>query len=783
MRKICFSLIIAMIAGVAWGIPANNQYVMKQMADGSNVMVRLAGDEFFSYLVTNDGRVVKDIEGVMIETGMMESDMTRSYVARQRAKSKLKQMPAKTNGSVTKGLVILVNFSEKSFTYSRTEFYNKLNQTGYSTNGATGSAKDYFVDNSANTYTPAFDVYGPYTLDNRTSYYGAHDGSENDIRPAQMVLDAVRKLAADTSAHVNFADYDSDHNGAIDNVFIFYAGCGENISGNNSNLIWPHAWYVSTGNTDAANSSDLTFGGKRLNGYACTSELSGPEDNPRLCGIGTFCHEFSHVLGLADLYVTDYSSDHKTMGQWDLMCNGSYLNNELTPAGYSIFERFAVGWYNPPVISATDTYELDYTLRGNEGYIITSTGNFNHNFENPNPSEYYVIENRQNVKWDAYLPGHGMVATKIKWDLDRWNYNYPVNDPNDMVVDMIEAGGPLTELGDPSDSYPGSMGITSLNTYPDYNITNITEINQKIIFDIDGGAPKGPFTVAFDSRGMGVADTASIKEQSIFQGVVLPDVSADSGYQFVGWTTSMTGNDTVIYTAGTTYNPKRNTVLFAAYTQNGNIVEDYYGDCMAEHFRKLGNSLGQNITTTINSYADIKGWSGNLLEANHGMVKVGDDNVKGYLVTPEIPLQGTVEVAFIVAQTSRSYFGVITEDNHASDYVLVTSEPGVARVTLYDVRPDSKIRFVSDVNTFEIGDIHFCGDEAPTSVVNPEADNDGPVVLRSKVIGGHVRIEGLRDGMSVMVVDGMGRILMTRDAEGDTMEFEAPETVYFIKIL
>ena len=788
MRKFVFSLIFLSVATMAWGIPANNQYVQKQMADGSSVMVRLVGDEFFNYMVTSDGRVVKNVNGVMVETGMTERDMTPSYIAQKRSMSKLKSnmrhsTKGTTSGAYTKGLVILVNFSDQSFTYPKNEFYNKLNQPGYSTNGAPGSVKDYFTDNSGGTFSPNFDVFGPYTLDHTTAYYGGPDSNgENDIRPAQMILDAVRKLAADPSANVNFADYDCDNDGIIDNVFIYYAGCGQNIVGNDFNFIWPHRWYVSPNNTNAYDNSDLIFGGKKLQGYACASELSGSQNDPYLCGIGAFCHEFSHVLGLMDLYDTDHSSNHVTFGQWDIMCSGCYLDYERTPSGYSTFERFVVGWYNPPVITSAASYELDYTLRGHEGYIITSTGTFNHNLHNPSPSEYYVLENRQKESWDTYLPGHGMLVTKIVWDNSEWENNSPVNDPDNMVVDLIEAGGPTDDMGSPSDPFPGTRNVKKLTTYPEFGISNISENNQKITFDINGGIAKGPFIVSFDERNMGIADTTSLKEAEECAGVVLPNVTPNYGYQFIGWCQSITGNDTAIYPAGSTFKPKRNTILFAVYKENNRIVEDYYGECMTEHFSKLGNSQGIDISTTINSYADNKGWSGNTLESNVGMVKVGNNTVKGYITTPNLNMQGTVEVVFILSQESRSYFGVVTSDRSSSDYPLAPAQAGVVRATLHNVTPNSRIEFISDVNSFDIGGIYICGDVV-TPVVETEAEHNEPVILREKVMGGHVRIEGLSEGMRVMVVDGMGRILMSRDADDDTMEFEAPETVYFIKIL
>lgn len=791
MKKIVLNLVFALLGiGMMWAIPANNQYVAKRLADGSTVMVRLAGDEFFNYMVTEDGRIVKEVNGSLVETGIRESDMGARYIAGRRKMSKLMMKPNQrrvvaktTSGAYSRNLVILVNFSDKCFSYPKSQFESILNQDGYSDYGATGSVKEYFTDNSGGQYSPQFDVYGPYTLDHNTAYYGGATSNDNDARPAQMVLDAMRKLAADQNANVNFADYDGNNDGYIDNVFIYYAGCGENYSGNSSDYVWPHRWVVGDWNTDAYDESDFIFGGKVLYNYGCTSELAGYCEDATLCGIGAFCHEFSHLLGLMDLYVTDYYSGHKTVGAWDIMCDGPYNNSEHTPAGYSTFERFALGWINPPVISTQNSYNIDYTLSSHEGYIITSTGKFNYDFDNPVPSEYFVLENRQQESWDEYIPGHGLLIEKIKWDADSWYSNVGNNDPNNMVVDIIEAGGSTDPYGSASDPFPGSYNVTSYSPYRDYPLTDIREIGKIICFDVKGGAPKGPFIVVFDDRGFGVADTTSLKEDTVYSGVVLPNVTANDGYEFVGWCASMTGNSTEISGAGTTFHPKRNTILFAVYKQNGVVVEDYYGECLSEHFSKLGNSNGIDITTDIDAYSDNRGWSGNMLESDFGMVKVGSETSKGFLISPEIALEGNIDIAFIITQDVRSYFGVVSEDGQSSDYPLALKGPGVVRVSLYDVAPNSKIKFVSDLNSYSIGEIYFCGDKVVTPVTEIEESSDEPTILREKVIGGRVRIEGLKEGMKVMVVDGIGRILMTRDADSDVMEFDAPETVYFIKIL
>ena len=168
------------------------------------------------------------------------------------------------------------------------------------------------------------------------SYYGENDYRGDDSNPQKMAIEACQQL----DATVDFSEYDRDNDGYIDNVYIFYAGRGE-ASGGSSSTVWPHSWEVS-----AVESQTYYFDNVILNRYACGNEWEG--DKPD--GVGTFIHEFSHVLGLPDLYSTSYSSAF-TPGSWSAMDYGPYNNNGCTPPLYSVFEicsrldnSYRIGW-------------------------------------------------------------------------------------------------------------------------------------------------------------------------------------------------------------------------------------------------------------------------------------------------------------------------------------------------------------------------------------------------------------------------------------------------------
>lgn len=467
-----------------WAVPAKPVIVTLTQPDGSELKVRLMGDENYHYYETLDGERLESIVNSQqsIVSGQRLMVDGQQTLKKRRHSSQLSvfnsqlSTPQRAPHQAERGLVILVEFSDKSFSKTRQNFDDLLNKDGYDYNGATGSAKDYFRDASSGKYVPQFDVYGPYKLDKEMSYYGQNDKEGMDKHPDQMVVDAVAKLAA--AEDVNFANYDTDEDGYIDNIFIYYAGYGEN-EGASENTIWPHAWEVYEEYVEG----QLVYDGKQLRGYACTSELQGVSGST-MCGIGTFCHEFSHVLGLPDFYVTDYSSSHKTLGNWDIMDSGSYLNNGNTPPTYSAHERFYLGWLTPEILNTAGTFELKELQQSNKAYIITSSGLHNLDGGNPNSATYYLLENRQKTGWDTYLPGHGMMISKTVYDEDDWYNNIPNNKATQQGYDIIEADGkaPIENHGKAGDLFPGSANVTTYIPFTKYPITEIKEVNGVVSF-------------------------------------------------------------------------------------------------------------------------------------------------------------------------------------------------------------------------------------------------------------------------------------------------------------
>lgn len=212
-------------------------------------------------------------------------------------------------------LVVIVEFANKDFTFGdpAEEFDALLNAEGYSRYNGKGSAGDYYRDNSAGAFRPLFEVAGPVKLSRPYAYYG---GGSDDSAAGLMVIEACQAL----DSTVDFSRYDVDGDGRVDNIYFFYAGKGE-ADGGDVNTIWPHSWNLS----DQGRS--LTLDGVAIDAYACSPELDGA-GKPN--GIGTFCHEFAHVLGLPDLYASSYTSALHP-ATWSLMATATITMTDAHP--------------------------------------------------------------------------------------------------------------------------------------------------------------------------------------------------------------------------------------------------------------------------------------------------------------------------------------------------------------------------------------------------------------------------------------------------------------------
>lgn len=454
LRAITLSFFIgAWTALTAYAVPADPRPKRILQADGTWITVRVMGDENGSTMLTEDGRMVvyNATTGCFEPAPYNASGTTptvnapRKAIKRGMGPSRIKINDFPTIGK-QRSLVLLVEFSDTRFTSVNDpkDFYTRmLNEEGFThSNGANGSARDFYISSSAGQFMPEFVVAGPIILPHTADYYGS-DYPQRDANVAEALRDAC--LAADDE--IDFSLFDNNGDGYVDNIYYFYAGHGQADNPTAVNTIWPHSANLEDAGVE------LTCDGVKINNYACSNELAFDGSNvPTPTGIGTFVHEFGHVLGLADHYDV-YDSRTFTVGPWDTMSTGSYNNNGHTPPLFSAFERAELGWLSYDDLAGdTDTVSIIHDLKdSNRAYRVRVPGNDN---------EYYILENRQQTGWDAWLPGHGMLVWHIDMDEEAWHDNTVNTVTNHQRVDIVAADGRRTDVSRDGDPFPGVAGIT-----------------------------------------------------------------------------------------------------------------------------------------------------------------------------------------------------------------------------------------------------------------------------------------------------------------------------------
>lgn len=502
----------------AFAVPAKPGLVTMRQADGTELKVRIVGDERSHHYLTEDGYLIVNKENIFYYASTdahgnivcsdiqarsvgMRSAEARDYLAkvdlpavmtalenrdvrRRAARSPRRNVGLFETGFPSKGeqkgLVVLVEYKDVKFNLSDPyDYFNRmLNEDGFSDYGGTGCAAEYFRESSVNQFRPRFDVYGPITLSQNMSYYGGNDYNGNDSHPEQMAIEACRQL----DPTVDFSEYDRDGDGYIDNVFVFYAGRGE-ASGGSPNSVWPHSW-----NVTSATNTPCIFDGVRLDRYACSNEWEGSRPD----GVGTFIHEFSHVMGLPDLYATSYTGAF-TPGAWSVLDYGPYNNDGRTPPLYSVYERYALGWISPQVIDRPANMTMEAISRNKACIIPTADEN-----------EFFLLENRQQEGWDKYIPGHGMLVWHVDFDEYVWAQNTVNNNASHQYVDLEEADGRPTEYTRAGDAFPGTGNVASFtdDTNPSMRAWNGTRLNLPIT---------------------GITETGGVIRFAVAGGVELPD--------------------------------------------------------------------------------------------------------------------------------------------------------------------------------------------------------------------------------------------------------------------
>ena len=523
MKKILYiSSFLTFLLAISTQLFAVKAYpypIQVRQPDGTTITLLKHGDEFLHWTTSGGKLVEKGEDGFyynasfdLLSGKIIKSDKRADIISaasvfstndkvtipeiavnnalkmRQAMYSSNKASLASAASAITEGnnrfLVVLVQFSDLKFTVDapQTAFHNLLNQNGYSANNSTGSVHDYYFENSSEKFNPQFDVEGPVTLSRSYSYYGANN---HDERYIEFVADACEAL----DATVDFSKYDCNDDGVIDNVFLYFAGYNEAEWGPEES-IWPHQWNVSYFRS-------IFLDGKKLATYACTSEYKGAS-GAVMCGIGTFCHEFGHVLGLPDFYDVNYATDGSAnaLGSYSLMSGGNYNNQGKTPPYLNSMERSILGWMDDPEEFNTSGEKTIASIDNNVAFYTPTANN----------GEYFIYECRQDKGWDLYVdPGlliyHVDMSDNVVGDYtaaQRWSGSGGINSyAGHQCFDLVESLYPeYNGMNMNEQVFPGRINNTSFTSTSSpnnldwnwnetgFNITDIAYANGEVTLNL-----------------------------------------------------------------------------------------------------------------------------------------------------------------------------------------------------------------------------------------------------------------------------------------------------------
>lgn len=542
-RKLIALALAAMTTASVWAVPAKRITKTIEQPDGSTVEVTLQGDEWFHSYVTSDNlavwitdeghavyvttsgpttilahnpadRTAEEQTAIASNVDKMNFAAVRAEAPRYQARmAELReealaraeaagqdvspyrvssttgedgiprvsleqgtsQVPHKGTAKVP---IILVNFSNVSFKNTAsanatfTEFFMGEDNL---------SCHKYFSDASNGLYNPQFDVIGPFTLSNNRKYYGGSSSSGSDEKPQYLVRDALQ-LADPTT---DFSQYDNDGDGIVDVVIVLYAGVGQASSGL-AEAVWPCQWSLTSGGVGKYTTND----GVKCDKFAVFNELNGANQT-KIDGPGTFCHEFSHCLGLPDFYDTVYGG-HMGMDVWSLMDYACYNDDGYTPAGYTAYEKAFMGWitllegvpntkYTLPVLNKEGEQNTDAVI------LINAK----------DKNEYFIFENRDKQGWDKYLEDKGMLITHVTYSSSAWSNN-TVNNYSLQRMTIVPADNKFNTTTRNADLWPKSYAYEFTNTSTPAATTNTGSYLNREVTEITRDSSTGNVTFWVD---------------------------------------------------------------------------------------------------------------------------------------------------------------------------------------------------------------------------------------------------------------------------------------------
>ena len=719
-----FIFLISIITHQAIAVPAVPWPVEKQQPDGSTIQVYIRGDEKVNWLESLDGYTLMydsqknivyaelDAKGDMIPSKMIYGKQLRSAEKANLEKGIrysssqiqiLKQIwevgkSAREMTPVTgekKALCVLVGFPDKPFSKTVEEFENLMNQEGYSANGASGSVKDFYLENSYGQLDLTVTVVGPFTTTHNLSYYA----------PEYIWRTFAREAIIAANEEIDITEFANDNN-ELETFHIIYAGYGDEAIGNGQQ-IWAHKWQLAT---------PITLNGVQISVYSCSPELSG-RSGTYITNIGVICHELCHVFGAPDYYDTNGSAggSFNGTGNWDLMAGGSWNGNGVTPAHINMFQKILYGWVIPEELTAyTEVTGMPNSAENPVAYTFEANDN----------GELYVLENRRRIGFDIAVPGQGLLIYHVHQNALNGNVN---NSTHPQQVYPVVASSTTAIPGSSPSSYgninssgavfPGTQrktAFTDITTPQAFSwatrqgirkpVTEISESEGLISFTFMGAVA---YPVTDINAGV-VDNTVTLSWTSPSDDVVEYEISRDNTIiattETVGFSEDITNNGTYRYCVVAVYDDekKSNAVCIDAVVANSackrvmNLTVDLEGNIVSLNWESgsdpeivyhedFENEFSVTWTTVDN---DGDGYSWELssdlgIDAITSQSYIAENEQllapDNWLISPPVALSGINTLSFMVKSEDNSYpdhYGVFisTTDNAIDSFSELLSE-------------------------------------------------------------------------------------------------------------
>lgn len=503
MKYTLLSLLLLLESQFLWAGKALTIPVTITQPDGTRLTVIQYGDEHFHWSETIDGVLLYQegtayyiaalsedsglgSTGILAHETDSRTSLERAFISRQDKQQMLATAAATTAHNLRRRepvrvnstffphigaphvLVVLAEFQDIEFSVSdpKATFEQYLNSEedvqrnlGNAESNNSGSVKQYFRDMSFGQFEPQFDIVGPVKLPQNLAIYGAGRSDRMDLLMPD-VCNAIKDS-------INFSVYDINNDNYVDLIYVIYAGYPANISGNSTDCIWPKSGFV-----DVALDN-----GMHAYRYGVNAELNaypGAFSSPpyqRVNGIGMFCHEFSHCMGLPDFYPTVVSAqvDNQALEYWSLMDGGENLRNGWAPCAYTAYEREAMGWMTIEELNNDTTITLlPIDQPGGKAFRIRNNNDVNN-------SEYFIIENIQQHGWNYRNYGHGLLVFHVQYDQSAFSiYPFGDNSVNNIVgkprMTVIPADGILGSSYNKGKTTSWGTGTGGVVTSNDYNM-------------------------------------------------------------------------------------------------------------------------------------------------------------------------------------------------------------------------------------------------------------------------------------------------------------------------